>query len=943
MSKKTNKIEYKTTLNLPQTNFPMKANLVQRELTNLKFWSKIDLYVKMQKLRVNAPKFILNDGPPYANGDIHIGHALNKILKDIIVKFKHLSGYQVPYVPGWDCHGLPIELQVEKKDWKPNDKIDVKTFRQKCRAYAKKQIEVQRKSFIRLGVVGDWYNPYVTMDYTFEANIIRTFGKIIANGHLQRGNKPVHWCINCTSALAEAEVEYDNKVSPSIDVGFLVTDPVSVLHCFNKSVAHNERLQIYVVIWTTTPWTLPANQAVAVHAELPYVLVQSGENRFIIAKELVKHVMKRIGSEKHCVLGQCIGKDLEHQILQHPFYERTVPIILAKHVNVDTGTGCIHTAPAHGYEDYNACKLYNLPIKNLVDANGQFIKGTPFVEGVTIFKANDTLITLLKKRKVLLAHNEITHSYPHCWRHKTPLIFRTTPQWFVSMENQGLRASTLKVIQKVKWLPAWGQARIKAMVNTRPDWCISRQRVWGTPITLFVHKQNGQIHPNTPQLIEKVALKVERGGIDVWHEMNPTDLLGDEHPNYEKVQDTLDVWFDSGAIHACVAEVHPELTDPVDLYLEGSDQHRGWFQTSLLSSVAVKQRAPYKQVLTHGFVVDANGRKMSKSLGNVVNPSQIMKTLGADILRLWVSSTDYRGELHISNEILKHTSSAYRRIRNTARFLLANLYDFTPITDCVAAENWLPLDHWIIDRARQLQIVILQAYHDYQFHIVYQNIHNFCVDDLGSFYLVIIKDRQYTCKRTDIPRRSAQTAIYYVLQAFVRWIAPILSFTAEEIWQHMPGKKEESVFLIEWFQELKELPADTLMNDIFWQQIISVRSAVNKVLESARNTRLIGSTLEAEITLYCNKALFNQLTLLENELRFILLTSKANILPLNKAPKNIYTTDITGLLIAINCSKHIKCERCWHRTPDVNQVNNFPNICKRCITNLQTGEQRTYA
>ena len=936
-------MEYKNTLHLPKTEFPMKANLADREPLRLKFWQDIDLYALMQQQRKNCPKFILNDGPPYANGDIHIGHAVNKILKDIVVKSKHLSGYHSPYIPGWDCHGLPIEIQVEKKIGKPGTNMDAKTFRKHCREYANKQIDVQRKSFIRLGVFGDWYKPYVTMDYTFEADVIRTLGDIIANGHLHKGDKPVHWCINCGSALAEAEVEYQDKTSPAIDVAFKAIDNTAIEKIFNCEEKSGSG-DIYVIIWTTTPWTLPANQAVAVHSKLTYVLAQVGERRLIIAEALLADFIKRLGDDvQYVVLGNALGSALELQQLQHPFYDRNVPIILGEHVTTDAGTGCVHTAPAHGYDDYLVCNKYNLPINNQVDNNGRFISSVLYVGGLDVFNANDVIIKLLEEKKVLLSHIKILHSYPHCWRHKTPVIFRATPQWFISMENKNLRKNSLAAIGQVEWIPDWGQSRIEAMINNRPDWCISRQRTWGTPIALFVHKETGAIHPNSLELIEVVAKLVEKGGVDAWYDLDPVTLLGKDANNYEKVLDTLDVWFDSGAVHRCVAARRSELTDPVDLYLEGSDQHRGWFQTSLLSSVAVNGCAPYKQVLTHGFTVDANGHKMSKSLGNVIAPEQIIKTLGADVLRLWVAATDYRGELHVSDEILKRTSDTYRRIRNTARFLLANLHDFDPSINCITNNDMLMLDRWIVERARQLQQLIIEAYAQYQFHLIVQKIHNFCVDDLGSFYLDIIKDRQYTGKKEGMPRRSAQTAIYYIVEALVRWLAPILSFTAEEIWQALPGERVKSVFLAGWYTALPELSLHEQMNNDFWEKILIVRDVVNKEVEKLRDTGIIGSALEATVDLYCDKELYQLLNKLGKELRFVLITSSAVVHNDYSIPADAVETELLGLKLKLNKSQHSKCERCWHRSIDVNVDPNFPGICKRCIANLGDGEVRVYA
>lgn len=935
--------DYKHTLNLPSTEFPMKANLAQREPGILQKWLDSGLYTKMLERRDPNKSFLLNDGPPYANGDIHIGHALNKILKDIVIKSKALSGYYAPFIPGWDCHGLPIELQVEKKIGKAGVKVDAKTFRQHCREYATTQIDIQRNSFKRLGILADWDNPYVTMDFAFEADIIRSLGKIVQNGHLVRGDRPVHWCVHCGSALAEAEVEYIDKTSDAIDVAFGVVE----LHKLSQIFKIQEIPSADIVIWTTTPWTLPANQAIAVNAKLEYVLVENNSRRLIVASELLPAFISRLGAEiaDYKILGRCYGQQLENLILQHPFYDRQVPVILGEHVTVEAGTGCVHTAPAHGTEDYIAGKQYNLPIDNPVDANGCFMAQTPFFNGQYVFKANAPIIDMLKASGRLLSSAKLTHSYPHCWRHKEPLIFRATPQWFISMEAKGLRSAALQAIKNVKWIPQWGEARINGMVAGRPDWCISRQRTWGTPLALLIHKETAALHPRTAEIIETVANLVEQNGVQAWFDLELGDLLPvAEAQQYQKVTDMLDVWFDSGVVHACVADKRPELHSPVDLYLEGSDQHRGWFQSSLLSSIAMKQHAPYKQVLTHGFTVDADGKKMSKSLGNVVAPEKVIKTLGADVLRLWVAATDYRGELRVSDEILKRTSDAYRRIRNTTRFLLANLDGFDPQVDMVAPDQMLQLDRWIVEQAQKLQSVVLSAYESYDFLDIYQQVHNFCSDDLGSFYLDIIKDRQYTCKTEGIPRRSAQTALFHIAEALVRWIAPILSFTADEVWQYLPGERAESVFLSDWYSEFPKFSKPSQMSDAYWRTVLQVRTEVNKVLEVARNNGLLGSGLEAELVLYCDTDLFNILAQLQNELRFVLITSQAQIAPLSEGSATAVKTEIPGLQIAVKKSAHEKCQRCWHRTADVNQNADYPHICKRCVDNLsEVGEHRAYA
>ena len=932
---------YKDTLNLPKTKFAMKANLAQREPNMLKQWEDSGIYQKLRAKAAGRPKFILHDGPPYANGDIHIGHSVNKILKDIIIKSQTLGGYDAPYIPGWDCHGLPIELNVEKKLGKAGVRVDEKTFRNGCREYAAKQVAGQKADFIRLGVMGDWDNPYLTMNYDFEANIIRTLGKIIDKGHLHKGSKPVHWCTDCGSALAEAEVEYEDKTSPAIDVRFTAVDKPAVLAVFNASDDSDKPLN--AVIWTTTPWTLPANQAVALHPDFDYVLVDTGSELLILAEDLYQSALQRYGVEQSEVAGRCKGYQLENQLLQHPFYDRQVPVILGDHVTADSGTGAVHTAPGHGQEDYVVGMKYNLEVDNPVGPNGCFVSGTPLFEGQHVFRANPLVLDVLKEKGALLHQEDLFHSYPHCWRHKTPIIFRATPQWFISMDQNGLRKLALDAVKHTTWLPEWGQARIEGMLENRPDWCISRQRTWGVPIALFVHNETQELHPDTHALIETVAQKVEQEGIDAWFELEPAELLGDDAQNYTKVSDTLDVWFDSGVTHACVIKQREELQFPADLYLEGSDQHRGWFQSSLLSSVAVNDVAPYKEVLTHGFVVDAQGKKMSKSRGNVVAPQKIMKTLGADILRLWVSSTDYTGEVSVSDEILKRTADAYRRIRNTARFMLANMDGFDPAQNCLNVEQMLPLDRWIVVKAEFLQQEIIGAYEQYDFHQVYQKVHNFCAMDLGAFYLDVIKDRQYTTQPDSIARRSAQTALYHIVEAMTRWIAPILSFTAEELWGFIPGERDESVFFESWYAFPPEIQEE--MDDAFWQKVLAVRVACSKEMEKLRVDKTIGSSLDAEVDLYCDNELLANLEKLEDELRFVLITSYARLYKLADKPADaIDAEDVSGLALVVKASEYPKCVRCWHHREDVGANAEHPELCGRCVENVAgEGEVRHYA
>ncbi len=941
-------MDYKKTLNLPKTDFPMKGNLAQREPERLKQWNEADLYGHIRQQCADRPKFILHDGPPYANGAIHIGHAVNKILKDMIVKSKTLSGFDAPYVPGWDCHGLPIELMVEKKVGKAGVKISPAEFRKECRKYAGKQVNMQRDEFIRLGVLGEWDNPYLTMDFAFEADIIRALGKIAKKGHLSKGAKPVHWCTDCGSALAEAEVEYENKHSPAIDVRFKVLDDKALMDACHHVPEHYGEGDLSIVIWTTTPWTLPANQAVALNPELEYAVVQCSKDgqseRLLIAEVLLKDAMSRYDISDYKVIAYCKGAALEKLLLQHPFYDRQIPVILGDHVTVDAGTGAVHTAPGHGQEDYAIGMKYDLPVDNPVGANGVFLPTTEFFAGEHVFNANEHVLEVLKERGKLVHHEALLHSYPHCWRHKTPIIFRATAQWFIAMNQAKLRETALGEVKKIEWIPDWGQARIESMMENRPDWCISRQRTWGVPIAFFVHKETAELHPRTEELIEQVAQHVEQQGIDAWFELEATKLIGDDAEHYEKVQDTLDVWFDSGVTHACVLNRRDYLGFPADLYLEGSDQHRGWFQSSLLASSAMNDNAPYKAVLTHGFTVDAEGKKMSKSRGNVIAPQTVMKNLGADVLRLWVASTDYRGEMNVSDEILKRASDGYRRLRNTARFLLSNLDGFEPAQHLVGKDDMLALDRWVVDRAYHLQQLVIEAANSYQFQTIYQKMHHFCAIELGGFYLDIVKDRQYTAKADGLARRSAQTAMYHVVEALSRWLAPIISYTADEIWQYIPGERSTSVFLETWYEGLYPLDENTEFTLDTWAKVTEARSAVSKETERLRNEGVIGASLNAEVVLYCNENYLSELGKLESELHFAFITSAASIKPVAEAPKGALSTSLEGLKIKVTASEHEKCVRCWHQREDVGQHTDHPELCGRCVENVAgDGEIRKFA
>jgi isoleucyl-tRNA synthetase len=931
--------DYKDTLNLPQTGFAMKADLARREPQMLEDWASRDIYAQIRKVAAGRPRFLLLDGPPYANGDIHIGHAVNKILKDIIVKSKTLSGFDAPYIPGWDCHGLPIELQVEKKFGKVGEKLAPGEFRKACRDYALSQVDSQRRDFRRLGVLGDWERPYLTLDRRFEAEQIRGFAKIVANGHLHRGYKPVHWCLDCRSALAEAEVEYMDKGSTAIDVGFAVLDS-GELH---RRAGLDGSAPVMVPIWTTTAWTLPANQAVALGAGLEYRLVEAdlgnGPVRLVLAAELAEAALARYGAKSATVLASFSGQVLEGLMLRHPFYAREVPVILADYVTLDAGTGAVHTAPGHGQDDYQSGLRYKLPLDNPVDGRGIYVPGTALLAGLHIKAAEEQILTLLREAGRLLCVQKFQHSYPHCWRHKTPLIFRATPQWFVSLDQNGLRESSLAAIRSVQWIPDWGQQRIENMIVGRPDWCISRQRTWGVPVPLFIHRDSGELHPDTLSLLEEVARRIEVQGIDAWFDLDPAELLGAAAVDYDRVTDTMDVWMDSGMVHHCVARSHAEVGFPADLYLEGSDQHRGWFQSSLLTAVAMEGRAPYRQVLTHGFTVDDKGRKMSKSLGNVVAPQPVVNALGADVLRLWVASTDYRGEMNVSQEILKRMADSYRRMRNTARFLLGNLHGFDAAVDQVPVAELVALDRWAIGRAAELQREITAAYEAYEFHRVYQQLHNFCVVDLGAFYLDVIKDRLYTTGRRSRARRSAQTAMYHIIEAMVRWLAPVLSFTAEEIWAQMPGERGDSVFLSTWHQLPAVSAADA--GELDWKGLLRVRETAARALEALRVSGAIGSGLDAQLTIFADGRLYQDMRRLGEELRFVFITSGAVVRPAGGRSESALAGE--GFWVQAAPDSDDKCVRCWHRLPDTGMHAAHPGLCGRCVTNIDgPGETRRY-
>ncbi len=933
--------DYKNTILLPTTEFAMKADLPNREPTMLAQWERDRRYHALQVHAAGRDSFVLHDGPPYANGDIHIGHAVNKILKDIVVKSKLLSGFRAPYVPGWDCHGLPIEVAVEKKVGKVGHKVDAREFRAECRKYAAAQIDRQREDFKRLGVLGDWENPYRTMDFRFEADMLRSLARIYERGHVVRGFKPVHWCFDCRSALAEAEIEYADKRDPAIDVAFAFADGMAVARAFGLAEAVTDAS---AVIWTTTPWTLPSNQAVSVHPALEYALVQTSRGHLVLADALVDRCLKRFGLEGE-VIARCEGRALEGCNLKHPFYERESLLILGEHVSAEDGTGLVHTAPAYGVEDFNALKPYTSEVINPVQGDGRFAADLPLFGGMRISEANPLIVEHLASVGRLLAKFDLDHSVAHCWRHKTPTIFRATPQWFINMQVAGLRDQALSAIENVRWVPDWGKERIQGMIANRPDWCISRQRTWGVPIALFVDKENQAPHPRSVELMREVAARIQASGVDAWFDLDPRELLGDEADAYDKVTDILDVWFDSGVTHACVLDARPELRGaPADLYLEGSDQHRGWFQSALLTGTAMRGSAPYLQVLTHGFAVDADGKKMSKSAGNVVAPQQVMKSLGADVLRLWVAATDYRAEMSVSDEILKRVADSYRRVRNTCRYLLANLADFDPATDAVPVDRMLPIDQWIVDQALQLQTSIVESYGDYQFHQIYQELHSFCSVQLGAFYLDVLKDRVYTMRRDAPARRSGQSAMLMVLESLVRWMAPILSFTADEIWKHMPARTLESPLFDTWFDQLLALPPEAALSAQSWKELLEIRDAVQKELEPMRREKRIGSGLEAEIDLYLSADCQARLGACAHELRFLFLVSDVR-LHLGEAPADATIVTAEGWQFGLRATvtENTKCARCWQQRPDVGVDAQHPSICGRCVENVDgTGEQREW-
>ncbi|WP_298434026.1 isoleucine--tRNA ligase [Geobacter sp.] len=919
-------MEYKNTLNLPVTDFPMKANLPQKELEILAGWQKADLYGALAAAGEGKPRYVLHDGPPYANGHIHIGHALNKILKDIILKSKRMRGFDAPYVPGWDCHGLPIELQVEKNLGAKKHETSKLQMRTQCREYAGKFVKIQREEFERLGVLGDWDRPYLTMTADYEGITARELARFADNGGLYKGKKPVHWCSSCVTALAEAEVEYADKTSPSIYVKFLLRDDISA------AVPALAGKKVSLVIWTTTPWTIPANLAVALHPELEYVALEAGGEVLVVAEGLKDAFMAATGVQGE-VIATFRADILYRKRCRHPFYDRDSIVLLGEHVTLEAGTGCVHTAPGHGQEDYELALKEGLDIYNPVDNRGRYIQSLEFFGGQFVFDANTSVIEKLQEVGALVGQGTVEHSYPHCWRCKKPIIFRATEQWFISMEKNDLRKKALEEIDRVSWVPKWGRERIHGMIENRPDWCISRQRSWGVPITAFYCTDCGEILADG-KTMHHVADLFMKAGADLWYEKEAAELLppGTVCPKcgkhaFEKEMDILDVWFDSGVSHAAVLEHRPELGSPANMYLEGSDQHRGWFHSSLLASVGTRGAAPYREVLTHGFVVDGQGRKMSKSVGNVVAPEEVIKKYGAEILRLWVAAQDYRDDVRISQEILTRLAEAYRRIRNTCRYLLGNLYDFDPAVHMVPFEEMTELDCWALHQLEVLKEKVVAAYDEYEFHILYHAVNGFCTVEMSAFYLDIIKER-YT-SRTDAPeRRSAQTVMYLVLESLVRLMAPVLSFTTDEVWRYMPKRAEASVHLTSFPELHPEWKNDLLVER--WERIIKVRGEVSRALEQARVQKVIGHSLDAAVRLAAEPELLAFLREYAAELATLFIVSRVELVA-EMAGDYVEAEGVKGLKIGVGAAPGEKCERCWHYDEEIGGDSEHPTLCPRCV------------
>ncbi|QCI25906.1 isoleucine--tRNA ligase [Buchnera aphidicola] len=933
---------YKETLNLPQTKFPMKGNLSQKEPEILKDWNKKEIYQIIQQNNKNKKIFLLHDGPPYANGNIHIGHAINKILKDIIIKSKTLSNFYTPYIPFWDCHGLPIEHQIEKKNNTLEYTIKKKKFRKMCQQYATQQVKKQKLDFIRLGIFGDWNNSQLTMHKKLEANVINVLKKIIKKKYLYLGAKPVHWCTKCQSALADAEVEYDNQKTTSIIVKFKILTTKYLKNIF--PIPHKVHT-ISIIIWTTTPWSLPANRAVAVHPNVKYQLIQFQDNYIILAKKLIPQIMNTLKIHQWNVITTVFGKDLENIQCKHPFLDFNIPIILSKHVTLEMGTGAVHIAPDHGEDDYLISQKYNIKLANIIDEKGRYISDIhPDLDKKNIFHSNKIILDNIKKNNKLLHSNTIQHTYPHCWRHQTPIIYRATKQWFIKVSDHKLQQTAKNAIKQVHWIPKWGQKKMQIMLENRPDWCISRQRTWGIPMTLFIHKKTGKLHPDTINIMHKIEKMIALKGSEIWWQLDKKIFLGNDSHEYEKSTDILDVWFESGCIHYLNIYDLPQKKEIINMYLEGTDQYRGWFMSSLIIGTILNKVSPYNTILTHGFAVDNKGKKMSKSIGNIVQPSEIVNVFGSDILRLWVASTNYTHDMTISKDTIKQISENYRRIRNTSRFLLGNLYDFNHKIHTIPTNQMIALDLWIITKTKILQNKIIKLYQNFKFHKIIKHIIKFCSITLGSFYLDIIKDRQYTTQKNSTARRSCQTAIYYIIQSLVRWMTPILPFTAHEIWKNIPNiNNTKSIFIKTWFT-IKPILQKNIISDEFWKILFKIKIEVNKMLEKIKNKKKINTSLETKVIIYAKRNIYNTLILLEKELKFMLLVSHTSIQKDKYALENINSNkNIPEIKILIKKFLGIKCPRCWNFFNKINLNNQDKKICNRCNKNVnQNGEHRQF-
>ncbi len=937
--KKKKIINYKKTINLPKINFPMKANLNIKENKILKKWKKNNLYYKIREKKKNKKKFILHDGPPYANGNIHIGHAYNKILKDIILKYKNLMNLDTPYIPGWDCHGLPIELEIQKKNKiKLNSKKNIYIFKKKCKEYADIQINNQKKDFIRLGILADWKNIYKTMDFKYISNTIKILSKIIKLNLLERKKKPTNWCINCKSSLADAEIEYIKKKSNSIYILFKIFNKNILFKNIKNKKKINKNKNIYFIIWTTTIWTIPGNCAISINPKFIYSLIENKKNIYIILKNKKKSFIKKINIKFNNIYN-IYGKFFKKIYVYHPISKKKTPLIFNKNIKKDTGTGIVHIASEHGEEDNLISKKYNINGLNVINKNGKYIKYKYIkkIEGCKIYNAEKLILKKIIKNKKLIFQEIIIHKYPHCWRHKTPIILKSTSQWFINLNKNNLKKKVIKNIKNIKWIPIWGYKKIKKMILNRPNWCISRQRTWGIPIPIFINKKTKKLHPKTLYLMNKISNKIKIFGPNYWLNIKKKNFLGKEHKKYKKILDTLDIWFDSGS--TCFSIMNPKFKKKkyIDLYLEGSDQYRGWFMSSLIIYTAINNCAPCKIILSHGFIVNDKGKKMSKSLKNNLHPNKIINKFGADILRLWVSSTNFTNDIHISEEIILRITELYRKIRNTIKFLVSNLDKFNPNKNIINKKKMILIDKWIIHKTKKTQDKIINLYKNFKFYKIIKIIINYCVIDLSSLYLDIIKDRKYTIKKNTIPFYSAQTTMWMILESIIKWILPILSFTAEEIWKYLPRKKNNSIYEEKWFNKLFKLHKNNKINENIWKKLIIIRVNFNKIIEKMKLKKIINSSLEIKAKIYLEKNFFNIIKKMKLELKYFFIISKITLKIINKKKYNNF--------FKIKCSKYkgIKCQRCWHYTKKNNNTKNYSNICNRCIKNIfGKGEKRKF-